>query len=200
VDLARPKDYQYRDTVPAHTHAYLAGVVETALVEFKARRVFDLGCGNGSFSNRLSEKYEIVGGDFSESGIAVAQKAFPSLRLERGSVYDDLASKYGQFDAVMSLEVVEHLFDPRLFAARMFALVRPGGGIIVSTPYHGYWKNLAMALTGKLDAHFGALWDGGHIKFWSMRTLGLLLEEAGFVDLRFRGAGRLRHLQNPWSP
>jgi 2-polyprenyl-6-hydroxyphenyl methylase/3-demethylubiquinone-9 3-methyltransferase len=66
-----------------------------------------------------------------------------------------------------------------------------GGTAILSTPYHGYWKNLAMALTGKMDAHFTALWDHGHIKFWSVRTLTLLLEEAGFRDIHFERVGRI---------
>ncbi len=48
-----------------------------------------------------------------------------------------------------------------------------------------------MALSGKLDAHFTALWDHGHIKFWSMRTLTILLEEAGFRDIRFKRVGRI---------
>jgi hypothetical protein len=39
----------------------------------------------------------------------------------------------------------------------------------VSTPYHGYHKNLGLALSGKMDAHFTALWEGGHIKFFSIR-------------------------------
>ena len=66
--------------------------------------------------------------------------------------------------------------------------------MVLSTPYHGYLKNLALALSGRLDAHFGALRDGGHIKFFSWPTLQVLLEEAGFVDLRFRGAGRVPFL------
>jgi len=48
-----------------------------------------------------------------------------------------------------------------------------------------------MALTGKLGAHFTALWDHVHIKFWSIRTLGELLREAGFVDIRFERVGRV---------
>lgn len=52
-------------------------------------------------------------------------------------------------------------------------------------------NNLAMAMTGRMDAHFTALWDHGHIKFWSVRTLGLLLEEAGFRDIAFTRVGRV---------
>ncbi|MFN3682011.1 MAG: hypothetical protein ACK4VP_08235, partial [Nitrospira sp.] len=66
-----------------------------------------------------------------------------------------------------------------------------GGVAIVSTPYHGYWKNLALALSGKMDAHFTALWDHGHIKFWSIRTLRQLLQEAGFSEIRFLRVGRI---------
>ena len=94
------------------------------------------------------------------------------------------------FDAVLSTEVVEHVYSPRQWAAAAYASLKPGGVLICSTPYHGYLKNCALALSGKLDAHFTALWDGGHIKFWSRRTLTALLQEAGFQVVSFRGAGR----------
>jgi 2-polyprenyl-6-hydroxyphenyl methylase/3-demethylubiquinone-9 3-methyltransferase len=55
----------------------------------------------------------------------------------------------------------------------------------------GYLKNLALAVSGKMDAHFTALWDHGHIKFWSMKTLRLLLEEVGFTNIRFHRVGRI---------
>lgn len=127
----------------------------------------------------------------SAEGIKQANLAFPNLRLELGSAYDDLSSKFGSIPVVISLEVVEHVYAPRQFAATLFSLVAPGGIAIISTPYHGYLKNLAMAISGKLDKHFTALWDNGHIKFWSMRTLTVLLKEAGFVDIRFHRVGRI---------
>jgi 2-polyprenyl-3-methyl-5-hydroxy-6-metoxy-1,4-benzoquinol methylase len=183
--------YVYTAPAHAHTHSYLLPIVDRALAEMAAKTVFDLGCGNGSVAKHLSKSFNVVGVDYSISGIAQAQAAFPGLRLEHRSAYEDLAAEFGQFDAVVSLEVVEHLFDPRTFTRRVFDLVRPGGGIIISTPFHGYWKNIALALTGKMDAHFAALWDGGHIKFWSMRTLRTLLVEAGFVNILFKRAGRI---------
>ena len=61
----------------------------------------------------------------------------------------------------------------------------------MSTPYHGYLKNLALAMTGKLDGHFSVLWDGGHIKFFSRATLERMLTDQGFEVLAFAGAGRL---------
>jgi 2-polyprenyl-6-hydroxyphenyl methylase/3-demethylubiquinone-9 3-methyltransferase len=92
---------------------------------------------------------------------------------------------------VLSLEVVEHIYAPRHYARTIFDLLSGGGLAILSTPYHGYWKNLALALSGRMDEHFTALWDHGHIKFWSVRTLGELLREAGFIDVRFERVGRV---------
>src|SRR5262249_37524354 len=68
------------------------------------------------------------------------------------------------------------------------------GHLIISTPYHGYLKNLFLALTNSWDAHLSPFWDGGHIKFWSYKTLSRLLNESGFRIVRFIGAGRLPFL------
>lgn len=183
-------DYGYHNSSPSHSHGYLMPHVENSIAQLKPTSIFDLGCGNGSFANLLSQRFDVLGIDASESGILQAKQAYPDLKLEVGSAYDDLAAKYGRVDAVISLEVVEHLYDPRCYARRMFDLVRPGGGIIVSTPYHSYIKNVALALSGRMDDHFTALWDGGHIKFWSVKTLTTLLVEAGFTNINFQFAGR----------
>lgn len=172
-------------------HPYLLPVVERIITARKPARIFDLGCGNGSVANRLSKFAPVTGIDVASSGVEMAQRSFPQLNIELGSVYDDLAGKYGTFPVVVSLEVVEHLFDPRSYARRLFDLVETGGIAIVSTPYHGYWKNLALAMTGKLESHFTALWPGGHIKFWSIHTLGVILEEAGFSQIEFLRVGRI---------
>jgi 2-polyprenyl-6-hydroxyphenyl methylase/3-demethylubiquinone-9 3-methyltransferase len=188
--------YRYTQAGLNHSHGFLLPTVLPLLDSLSARtaekRLFELGCGNGSVANLLTQRgWDVTGVDPSAEGIAQANQAYPGLKLYSGSAYDDLAAHYGQFPVVLSLEVVEHVYAPRHYAATLFSLVAGGGCAIVSTPYHGYWKNLVMALSGKLDAHFTALWDHGHIKFWSMRTLTILLEEAGFRDIRFERVGRI---------
>lgn len=42
-----------------------------------------------------------------------------------------------------------------------------------------------------MDQHFTALWDHGHIKFWSRNTLSILLAEAGFQNIGFHRVGRI---------
>jgi 2-polyprenyl-6-hydroxyphenyl methylase/3-demethylubiquinone-9 3-methyltransferase len=178
----------------AHDYLLPALLNEMARLKLSATgaRVFELGCGNGSVANVLAQQgWDVTGVDPSSEGIAQANAQWPQLKLFEGSAYDDLAAHFGRFPVVTSLEVVEHVYFPRRYAATLFSLLEPGGTAIVSTPYHGYWKNLALAATGKMDAHFTALWDHGHIKFWSVKTLGELLREAGFTDIRFELVGRV---------
>lgn len=159
-------------------------------------KILEAGCGNGSFAKVLQAKgFVVTGIELEDSGLDYARKLCTGVRFEKISVYDDIASSLEQtFDAVVSLEVVEHLYDPRLFARRVRDCLEPGGLFVLSTPYHGYFKNLLIALSGKSDEHWSPLWDGGHIKFWSRRTITTLLEESGFQVELFIGAGRLPFL------
>jgi len=188
--------YVYEDPELNASHEYLVPslleILGSLHLPQDRNRIFELGCGNGAVAEVLTRHgYQLNGVDVSVQGVEQAQRRYPHLSLQLGSAYDRLADTYGRFPVVVSLEVVEHLYDPRAFAQTLFDLVEPSGTAIVSTPYHGYWKNLAMALTGRLDHHFAALWDHGHIKFWSMATLRQLLQEAGFYSTTFRRVGRV---------
>jgi 2-polyprenyl-6-hydroxyphenyl methylase/3-demethylubiquinone-9 3-methyltransferase len=191
------ESYHHRLAVPCHAHAYLLPTVTSVVEEYCERngcerRLFDLGCGNGSVGAHFANRgFSVVGVDPSAEGVAHANSAFPELSIDQGSAYDDLAGKYGTFPVVISLEVVEHVYSPREYARNLFALVKPGGMAVVSTPYHGYLKNLAIAASNSFDGHVNPLKDHGHIKFWSRRTLSSLLREAGFVSFAFHRVGRI---------
>jgi 2-polyprenyl-6-hydroxyphenyl methylase/3-demethylubiquinone-9 3-methyltransferase len=129
-------------------------------------------------------------------GIKLAKKQLPSASFYQLGVASDPAlvtETEGLFDAVVSTEVIEHLYAPHLLPRFAWQCLKPGGLLIVTTPYHGYLKNLALGLAGKWDHHHTALWHGGHIKFWSRGTLTKLLVDEGFIPQRFLGVGRL-----PW--
>ena len=83
------------------------------------------------------------------------------------------------------------LFQPFALTRTVFDTLEPGGLAFISTPYHGYWKNLMLACVGKWDEHLTVLWDGGHIKFFSINTLRILLREVGFQQISFLRVGRI---------
>jgi len=154
----------------------------------------DLGCGNGYVSSKLAgQGHSVVGVDVSRKGIEIARESFPEVAYILSSIYDDVlvGEIGGKVDCVVALEVVEHLFYPKKLFEQSYRLLSNGGSLVVSTPYHGYLKNLAISLTNGWDRHFGVDWDGGHIKFFSQKTLGLMAINAGFKKLRFTFAGRL---------
>ena len=169
--------YVYGSVEAEHTHAYLwlptLKLLKSELHGPQPARVFDLGCGSGAFASTLAAQgFAVTGVDPSTTGIAAARKAFPGLKLEEGSTQEDLAPRFGKSQAVTSLEVVEHVYAPRELAKRVYDLLVPGGLAIISTPYNGYLKNLTIAVLEGYDRHHNPLWDHGHIKFWSPKTLG----------------------------
>lgn len=132
-DMAPSAGYRYADASPGHHHGYLLPTVLETLDELGLppgeRRLFELGCGNGSLAHALSQRgWEVTGVDPSAEGIAQARTAYPDLKLDTGSAYDDLAARYGRFPVVLSLEVVEHVYAPRDYARTVFDLCKPGGG------------------------------------------------------------------------
>ena len=154
--------------------------------------ICDLGCGNGHISGRLAALgYQVTGVDASASGIQIAQRAYPGVEFIHALIDCDLS--VGKFDLVMSSDVIEHLYRPADLLEAAASQLKPGGQILLGTPYHGYLKNLVLAATGKLESHFSALHDGGHIKFFSVNTLSKLIRSHGFDDLSFTFYGRA-----PW--
>lgn len=188
--------YHFGSAAAPHTAAYLHSHILAACKRLSAKRVLDLGCGNGALCADLaSAGFDVVGCDPSEDGIGFARRTHPGIPFHQLGVYDDPAAlDGGGFDVVVSTEVIEHLFLPRSLPRFASAVLRSGGNLILTTPYHGYIKNLALSLSGKWDSHFSPLWDGGHIKFWSQATLSQLLSEEGFSVTEFIGTGRVPYL------
>ena len=192
------KEYGFASDAESHMHSrFMPRVLALCGPLGPQVRVLDVGCGNGfTCGEFLKQGCQVVGIDLSQQGIAIARKAYPQGRFEVLPADDQLLARLGAapFDLVISTEVVEHLYSPRDYAHGCLQALKPGGRFICTTPYHGYLKNLVLSLAGKWDAHANPLWDGGHIKLWSRKTLGRLLTETGFTNLQFRGAGRLPFL------
>jgi 2-polyprenyl-6-hydroxyphenyl methylase/3-demethylubiquinone-9 3-methyltransferase len=189
--------YGWQSSQAPHACHYVTPKVLQILQRLGARRVVDIGAGNGALCAALVRAgHEVLGLEPDAQGAAWARRTAPGARIETLGVEADAAllrEDHGAFDAVVSTEVIEHLHAPHRLPALAAGLLQPGGWLVVSTPFHGYWKNLALSLAGRWDHHHTALWYGGHVKFWSRRTLSQLLQDNGFEVVGFHGVGRL-----PW--
>ena len=171
-------------------------VVNTVRALDGIQSICDLGCGNGFIAGRLASLgYNVTGVDVSKSGLQIARQTHPSLEFVEGAIDANLAERlgHGGFDLILSSDVIEHLYRPADLLEAASRLLKPRGRLVITTPYHGYLKNLAIAVTGKMDTHFSALHDGGHIKFFSVKTLTQLMTSYAFTDIHFTYYGRA-----PW--
>lgn len=197
--MADYKDYGFSHTGATYVHGYIAAPVLNLLDKQVNQTILDVGCGNGSLVKLFVENgFNAFGTDASESGIKMASQFSTDRFAVQDLSTDELPDKFAHltFDTVTATEVIEHLYDPRNFIkfCKKILLKNGGGELILTTPYHGYIKNVMLSLFGKWDSHANPLWDGGHIKLWSKNTLTQLLVEQGFTVTDFVGCGRIPYL------
>lgn len=191
-------EYGWASSKKPNSCGYITPCILDILNKIKVKRVCDLGSGNGALCSHLAlSGYDAVGVEYDGSGVEIAIKLCPNVPFYRFGVQDDpdeLLKSEQIFDAVISTEVIEHLFSPHLLPMYSSKILREGGYLIVSTPYHGYLKNLALSIANAWDKHHTPLWHGGHVKFWSRKTLTQLLADNGFAVTDFFGVGRFPYL------
>jgi 2-polyprenyl-3-methyl-5-hydroxy-6-metoxy-1,4-benzoquinol methylase len=191
--------YEYFGANTSLSHGYLYEPISKLLAGFPEKSVVvDLGCGNGTFISRFQDRgWELYGSDFSAKAIEIAKQHSPGIRFslaDAQSLSGELTSRLGTFDVVLCMEVIEHVYNPRGLLKTCNSLLKPGGTLVLTTPYHGYLKNVMLAVTGKLDRHFTVLRDHGHIKFWSVKTITAVVKEMGFGEVEITGGGRIPYL------
>jgi 2-polyprenyl-3-methyl-5-hydroxy-6-metoxy-1,4-benzoquinol methylase len=191
------KDYGFHNNTMTHNFNYVLQPLLSMLDKDKNRCILDLGCGNGYLVNYLiSAGYNAYGTDASEKGIEIARQENPERFFVQDLSTGELPSELQvhAFDTIISTEVIEHLYDPEAFVQFCKRALNDHGVLILSTPYHGYFKNLVLSIFNKWDSHLTPLWLGGHIKMWSAKTLSGLLTDNGFTVTDFKGCGRVPYL------
>ena len=83
-------------------------------------------------------------------------------------------------------EVLEHVADTAHALLEVRRVLRPGGRLLVTVPFHGRVKGALIALA-RFDAHFDPL--GQHLRFYTRTSLASTLDETGFSAVRVRPWG-----------
>lgn len=151
-------------------------------------RVLDLGAGDGRLSGEIAAT-ELTLADVSEVALARAAARLPAAATVQLEPDAALPLADSSFDLVLCAETLEHVRDVQLLLSEARRVLVPGGTLAVTTPAYGRRTGLAVA-TGGLERVFDPL--SPHLRFFSARSLGRLLDAMGFdvVSIRTR-AGTL---------
>lgn len=182
--------FQYQSEKPGYAQQYLEPEI-IRLLGSEKQKILDIGCGNGAMARVLRERgHEVWGCDWDQAGVNLANRIAPGRFVQWDLNRPVKEFPFRDFQAVISTEVIEHLFYPRTLFALARHVLPAGGRLIVTTPYHGYLKNLVLSLLNKWDWHHHVDHDGGHIKFFSLKTLRELMTQEGFEVEGWKGCGR----------
>jgi SAM-dependent methyltransferase len=153
--------------------------VRRALESVGAKRVLEVGCGLGYLTYALRRAgYDAVGIDFSSEAIAKAPRSYGDF-YECRSVESYAAASQERFDAIVMVEVIEHLERPVDLIAKALQLLSAQGVLIVTTPNRSFLSDGACWVTDLPPVH---LW-------WfsenSLQTIGHRLNcGVQFIDFR----------------
>lgn len=154
-------------------------------------RIADIGCGGGLVSEPLARLgASVTGIDPAEENVAAARAHAADSGLEidyRAARVEDLAAEGAQFDAVIALEVVEHVPDVPAFIGVCAQVLRPGGMMLLST-INRTARAFALAIVG---AEYVLRWlpRGTHQwdRFVTPEELGDALRGSGLRVVETRG-------------
>ena len=144
-------------------------------------RVLDLGCGDGSFAAAIAGAGATVTmADVAREALRRARARVPQAEADELDEGAPLPFAEDAFDLVWAGEVLEHVADVAGLLAEVRRVLRWGGTLVATTPWH------ARLIAGT-DRHFDPRAD--HLRFFSARTLREVVADAGFADAEVTATG-----------
>jgi 2-polyprenyl-3-methyl-5-hydroxy-6-metoxy-1,4-benzoquinol methylase len=150
-------------------------------------RILEVGCGRGDTLAYLRAEgrcHWTCGVELFPEAAETARERLDQVHI--GNIEQlDLPITPASLDAVLCLDVLEHLIDPWTTARRLAALLKPGGVLIASIPNVRHFRVvLPLLFRGRWKyADFG-LMDRTHLRFFTKESAVELLEQAGLhVDV-----------------
>jgi methionine biosynthesis protein MetW len=173
----------WKDQATAAAYAGGNGRIDLAIrVVEKGKRLLDLGCADGILAQQLHERFaEAHGADISETALSIARQR--GIETHRVNVDEEpLPFADGFFDAITCLDLVEHVFEPRVLLREMARVLAPGGSVYIAFPNIRYIIRIKELIAGRFPKTSGDVeysYDGGHLHYYTPEDMRRLLEEQG---------------------
>jgi ubiquinone/menaquinone biosynthesis C-methylase UbiE len=170
-----------------------------------------VGCGNGLLLNQFKTRYKhLIGLEYSMQRLKQAKVNLSGCNFTGvcGSAENMVEIESGSVDRIISADTIEHIPDVYATAAELYRVLKPKGQLVINTPNIAFLKKRALLFFGRFPSTsqpnegLGSdlLFDGGHLHYFTFRSLTLVLERAGFIVTQRIGYGKLGRLHNIYPP
>lgn len=147
----------------------------------KFNSLLEVGCANGAnlkfFSEQLGiQPSQVVGVDVCQG----EDRVDLDFQFFHSSLESYLANSDRRFDLILLSDVLEHIYNPWRALGALKSLLNPGGLLLVSVPNIENLNYVLAVATGKFAYTSTGLFDETHIRFFSLETLAMSLEQHGY--------------------
>lgn len=174
---------------------------ESDLNGSEPKYVLDIGCGEGTLGkildDELKDKINIIGCDISEKALEIASTYYSEVfqyDIEKNKLEEKFNNQ--NFDYIVILEVLEHLFKPRQVLKQCYTVLKDEGVLIASFPNIAWYKYRIEMLKGYFPKNY-LLYPGEHIQNFTLYSFNKLLLESGFSPIDIDGEFRFPNVLKP---
>jgi 2-polyprenyl-3-methyl-5-hydroxy-6-metoxy-1,4-benzoquinol methylase len=165
-----------------------------AFVPAQARRILDVGCGQGCFAARLKAERSVEVWGIELDPLAAGMAAQRLDRILQGDAVA-LASALPDehFDCIVLNDLLEHLVSPETLLGLLRAKLGPGGCLVASLPNVRHFPHLwELVVRGRWEYADEGILDRTHLRFFTRRSMRRLFEAAGYDLVRQVGINPTR--------
>lgn len=158
--------------------------------------ILDYGTGSGQIMEemkKINPKSKYIGIDVAKSAIKLAQKKHKKSKFYITKDGGKLPLKERSIDFIIAADVIEHAFYTQELLNEFGRILKPGGKLLLSTPYHGLIKNLVIVIFG-FEKVFNPV--EAHIRFFTKKSLFPMIEKANLTIKEFGYFGRFYPISN----
>ncbi len=131
--------------------------------------LLEVGCGYGFFLAEAAPYFDF------RAGLEMSADAASQARRHADIIHDGTLATLPdrQFDCIVALHVIEHIYDPQSFLRQLVGRLVPGGTLVMAAPdMAGFWRPL-------LGNRWPSFKYPEHVAFYTARTLRALMRNAG---------------------
>ena len=144
--------------------------------------LLEAGCENAAFTPHLARRaHHLRACDPSPSLIAANCRKQPDVSFFVQDLGTPLAAEPSTFNAVWCSGTLAKQLHPAYAVNEFHRVLKPGGKLLITVPYHGFLKNIGIALF-RWNSYFAP--DTPYIRFFTVKTLTQLVKKAGFRNIR----------------